>query len=299
MRDQTSRVGGRKSHLTGLVAVLVVVIGALGVASPAMATPKGAFAVFANCPLSISEGCNYTKVSSGEFVIGKQAVPITNPIYLESGFVEAENGEELLIGAANGKTLSHSPQNVPGGLLDLVNCKEISNFIERVACELVFENKTTGVNATAELAGPVAPIALNEGNDLEETGTVFTMSIRLHLENPFLGSECYIGSNSSPIIIPLTTGATSPPLPNKSIHGKSGTLEFPEEGKINEIKNASLVNNSFAAPGTNGCGGILFSWLLDPIINGKLGIPATAGHNTAILNATVEQAGVRAVKASE
>jgi hypothetical protein len=283
-----------------LITAIVAVLAALSVASPAFAAPKGAYAVFSDCPLTSSEGCIYSKTEGGEFVVGKQKVPITNPIYLQSGFVEnPATGELELIGAADGKTLSKSPQNVPGGLLDLINCKEISNIVERIACEVVFENKLTGVNATAELTGPPVPIALNEGNLLEGTGTVFTMPVRLHLENTFLGSECYIGSSSSPIEIPLTTGATSPPAPNKSIKGSPGNLEFLEGGELISISKVSLVNNSFAAPAVNGCGGILFSWLLDPIIDGKLGLPAAAGHNTAILNGKLEQAGVGSIIASE
>jgi hypothetical protein len=278
--------------------MLTVVVAALG-ASSAAAAPKGAYAVFSDCPLAKSEGCLYSKTEKGEFVVGKQAVPITNPIYLQSGFVEnPTNGELELIGATDGKTLSKSPQNVPGGLLDLVNCKEISNIVERVACELVFENKTTGVSATAELAGPPAPIALNEGNLFEEKGTVFNLPIKLHLENPFLGSSCYIGSESAPIQVPLTSGATSPPPPNKSIKGSSGTIEFLEDGELIQVKNVSLVNNTFAAPSANGCGGI-FSLLIDPIINTKLGLPVASGHNTAILIGKIEQAGVESIKKSE
>jgi hypothetical protein len=287
--------------MTGVVAVLIGAFAALSVTAPAFAAPKGAYAVFSDCPLASSEGCVYTKTTTGEFVVGKQAVPITNPIYLQSGFVEnPANGELELIGATDGKTLSKSPQNVPGGLLDFVNCKEVSNIIERVLCELVFENKETGVSATAELAQSTpAPIALNEGNLLEGVGTSFTLPVKLHLENPLLGSECYIGSNSSPIEVPLTTGTTSPPAPNKAIKGSPGKISFLEDGELVDITGVSLVNNSFAAPGANGCGGGLISLILDPIINSKLGLPAAAGHNTAILNGTLEQAGVEAVKNSE
>lgn len=58
------------------------------------------------------------------------------------------------------------------------------------------------------------------------------------------------------------------------------------------------MNNSFAAPGVEGCGG-LFSFLIDLIIDGQLGVPAAAGHNTAILSGTLKDANAEAVKASE
>ena len=129
----------RRLQLTSLLALAVSICVGV-VAGTASAAPKGAFAVFSDCPTTVAEGCIYSKTESGEFVIGKQAVPITNPVYLQSGFSEnPATGKLELIGAADGKTLSKTPENVPGGLLDFVNCKEISNFFERVACELVFE----------------------------------------------------------------------------------------------------------------------------------------------------------------
>jgi hypothetical protein len=283
------------------IALLGAAVAALMVAVPAMATPKGAYAVFSECPTSNAavEACLYAKTESGEFVVGKQTVPITNPITLQGGLAEDElTGATEFVAAAKGNTLTKSPQNVPGGLLDFVNCKEISNIIERIACELVFENKTTGVNATTELAAPASQILLKEGNLLEGEGTALQLPLKVHLENTFLGSECYIGSNSHPIVIPFTTGTTSPPAPNKPIKGNPGTATFSEGGTILTISKNSLVNNSYAAPEATGCGGA-FSLLIDPIIDSKLGLPAAAGHNTAILNGTLKQAGAPAVRASE
>jgi len=289
-----------RERVRAIVAVSVFVA-AMSIAAPAMATPKGAYASFADCPLKTAgvESCLFAKTEGGEFVVGKQAVPITKAITLQGGLIEnGQTGALTFVAAADGNTLSKTPQNVPGGLLNFVNCKAISNIIERIACELVFENGATGVNATTELAAPASTILLDEGHLLEETGTALQLPLKVHLENPFLGGECYIGSNAHPLIIPFTTGTTSPPLPNKPIKGSKGTLEFSEEGSILTISKNSLVNNSYAAPEATGCGG-LFAFLIDPIIDGKLGLPAAAGHNTAILNGTLKQASAEAVKASE
>jgi hypothetical protein len=278
---------------------LVAALMALGFASSsALATPTGEYAVFAQCPLSDASlsACIYAKTESGEFVVGNEKVPITNPITLQGGFTENEETETLtFVGAANGETLTKSPQKVPGGLIGLVKCNEISNFIERIACELVFENGATGVNATTELAAPASSIGLNEANLLSEEGTALSLPVKVHLENPFLGSECYVGTNSSPVVLNLTTGTTSPPAPNKPIKGSKGTESVNSEGTILTLSKNSLVNNSFAAPDSSGCGG-LFSFLIGPIVNSKLGLPAAAGHNTAILNGTLKQAGARRVR---
>jgi hypothetical protein len=280
-----------------LVASFVV----MSVASPALATPKGEYAVFSDCPLSHAglAACIYAKTESGKFIVGKKTVPIEHAITLQGGVTENLETEALtFVAAADGNTLSKTPQAVPGGLAGLVNCKEISNFFERIACEAVFENGLTGVNATTELAAPASSIGISATNIIIESGVGISLPAKVHLENPFLGSECYVGSNSHPVVIELTSGATSPPPPNKSIHGSKGTLEFAGEGGILVLSKNSLVNNSFAAPEATGCGGI-FSFLIDPIIDSELGVPAAAGHNTAVLNGKLEQSGAEEVKAHE
>jgi hypothetical protein len=278
---------------------LLALFAAAGVTA-ASAAPKGEYKNFAECPTKNAElaGCIYGKTSSGEFTLGKENVPIVNPQIIQGGFTENGAGEQKFVAAAGGNTLPKTPQKVPGGLLGLVRCNEISNFIERIACELVFENGTTGVNATIELAAPASSIALNEENLFAESGTAFGLPVKLRLENSLLGSECYIGSNAHPIHVELTTGTTAPPPPNKPIKGKLGTLTTRGEGRILVISSNTLANNSFAAPEATGCGG-LFSFLLDPIIDSKIGLPSAAGHNTALLNGTLEQTGVEAARESE
>jgi hypothetical protein len=282
------------------VAALGATIAALGGASPALAAPKGEYAVFADCPTSNPElsGCIAARTEGGEITVGTQNVPIKNTQTLQGGFIEEESGALKFVGAVDGNTLSKTPQKVPGGLLALLNCSEISNFIERVACEVVFENGATGVNATTELATPASSIGLNEINLLSESGTALSLPLKVKLENPFLGSHCYIGSNTNPIILNLSTGTTAPPSPNKPIKGKLGTLATRSEGRILVVTSDSLVDNSFAAPKASGCGGI-FSFLIDPIVNGKLGLPSAAGTNAAILNGTLEQTGVEAAREHE
>jgi len=289
----------KPTHLAVLAIAIPLV--ALAIAPSAMATPKGAFAKFADCPLSHPglSGCIVASTESGQFTVGKVLVPIKNTITLQGGFIENRETEaQEFVGAADGNTLSKTPQNVPGGLAGLVKCFEISNFFERLACEVVFENGLTGVTATTELAAPASSIGLNENNLLSATGTALSLPVKVKLGNPLLGESCYIGSNASPISLPLTTGTTSPPKPNEPIKGNVGNLENEAEGEILVISKNSLVNNSFAAPAAEGCGGI-FSFLIDPLVDAKLGLPSAAGHNTAILNGTLKQASAASVKEHE
>lgn len=284
-----------------LIAVLsVVALASLGLAGSASAKLVGEFTKFQYCPWTNTEvkKCLYSVTESGEVVMGSKKVPIVNKVPLQGGYgaPNAETKISKFFGATGGKpTLQPVPQPVPGGLAGLVNCKEISNFILRAACELTFENGLTGLNATLELAKPASAIEISETNLSRKEKVALKLPIKVRLENPFLGESCYVGSESSPVIWNLTSGETAPPLPNKAISGSAGKIEAREEGLIAHLTGNSLVDNAWAAPKASGCGG-LFSFILDPIINAAAGLPAAAGTNTAILNNLIDISTAAAVE---
>src|ERR1035438_6103649 len=166
IRDGIARVGtySKGMRIAGVLVALAAI--SLATASASLAKePTGDYKVFSQCPRFSKEvklneiSCLYSTTESGEVKIGNTAVPITKPIVLQGGiFTNNETEAQRFVAALNGETLSKAPQKVPGGLLDLVKCNEISNFFERIACELVFENGATGVNATTELALPASSI---------------------------------------------------------------------------------------------------------------------------------------------
>jgi hypothetical protein len=285
-----SHAGTRAGRL--LVAVALTGLAALGMASSVMAAPKGAFAVFAQCPVHAAEvdACIYSPTTSGYIKLGKQEVPIVKTQVLQGGLLENEPSYVKPLSAAlNGETLTKTAQKVPGGLAGLVECPKISNFIERVLCEGFFENGLTGVNAVTELAAPASSVVLNSAYEELGEGTALTLPIKVHLENPLLGSECYIGSTKEPIKLELTTGATS-----GGPTGKPGTQTTKEAGRILVISGVSLVGNTFTAPKATGCG---LLGILDGILNEKIGLPSS--KNTAVLNGSVEIANSGAVEESE
>jgi hypothetical protein len=309
-----------KHRIVGICRYALVVVAALmvplAVASPASAAPKGEFAVFYDCPLSNAEvqGCIVGKTESGEFVIGtkKTKVPIEKPITLQGGFEEEVSAEFRMpfVEAADGNTLSKTPQNVPGGLIGMVNCKEISNPSLRKLCETIEKSKLNAVAATTELALPTPPATLSsiflseaslENPILYEAFGIpaLGLPVKVKLENSLIGNECYIGSSTEPIVLKLTTGTTKPPAPNAPITGKVGELTSRAEGGILVIKNNSLVDNLFAVPAAKGCGGKAFESVIDPLIDAKLGLPSPSGNNTAILNGTLEQTGAEEARAHE
>jgi hypothetical protein len=272
------------------VASLVIASGA----AAASHNPTGEWAPFAECPLNnpVIEQCVFSTTTGGSVTLGNKTVPIKNPTTLQGGFSGA--GTEIqFYGAENGNTLSKTPQPVPGGLAGLIKCNEIGNFILRLSCKAAFENGLTGVNATLELAAPATSIKLNTENLIFQEGTALELPVKARLENPFLGNNCYVGSNSNPIVVPLTTGASG------SLHGKVGEISFNELFDKTTVKGSTLVNNTFAAPAAKGCGGPVVNLIIDPLINAMIGLPAGSGTNSAILDSDFETGAAESVRASE
>jgi len=290
-------VGLRRSVLGSVVGIAALLVTAVG-ASATPYHPTGDYANFGDCPLGNSAvvSCIYSTTTSGEVKIGSTAVPITNKIVLQGGLTQnEETGATTFINAADGTTLTKAAQTVPGGLLGIVAPEFFPEWLQIIFNEII-NHGPTGVTATTELVGTPT---WNQENLEERTGTGVNLPVRIHLENEFVGSACYIGSSSNPVNLALTTGTTSPPAPNSPISGTLGTLTFKHGGALLIATGDKLVNNSFKVPTASGCGEWWDTLLVDAAIDLKLGLPSEPGHNTAILKGNLEQAAASAVKASE
>jgi hypothetical protein len=276
----------------------VVALAALGFAGNASAKLTGEFTRFEQCPYTNLEvkKCIYSPTEGGEVVLGTKKVPITKTAVLQGGFAkpDPETGFSKFFEAKNGITLSKAAQSVPGGLLGIVP-PEKSPALVKALSAFFFENALTGVNSTLELAKPASEIKISEVHLAEEIGVALKLPVKVHLENPFLGKSCFVGSSSSPLQWELTTGVTSPPGPNTSIHGAHGTVELFEEGSVLKLTGSELVDNAWSAPAASGCGGII-SFLVNPIINAQIGLPSAAGKNSAILKNTIWVASAAALR---
>lgn len=261
--------------------------------------PTGEYAQFAECPLSnpAVQACVFSESNGGYFEMGAKTVPLKNPVILQGGLEFNAKGESTFVGAENGETLSKTPQPVPGGLLGIVAPSWWPSWLQSWFNNQINEG-LTGVTATVELAAPASSVKLNTLNLLTEKGTAISLPTKIKLSNAILGSSCYIGSSSSPVVIDFTSGETSPPPPNEPIHGAAGEFSVNEAGTIITLAGGKLVNNSFGAPGAHGCGGI-FSFFIDPLVNSIVGLPSPAGTNTAILEGKLQTAVAEAVKGSE
>lgn len=272
----------KRLFLAAVLAALMLVP-----ASSASAALTGEYARFQTCPLSNPEigVCLSAESTGGVFTVGKKTVPLVNEVRLRGGLITPEGltGPATFVAPTDGVVISNSPQPVPGGLLGVTAPGWWPKFLRDLFNKSI-NNGFTGVTSTVQLAGPASAIKVSFINALTGAGPAFAMPVKVKLSNPFLGSNCYIGSNSNPIQLNLTTGTTSPPPPNEPITGFAGEGGNIEE-KILFLKKNKLVDNAFAAPGANGCGG-LFSFLIDPFVDSIVGTPSAAGTNTAILEGT-------------
>lgn len=258
--------------LTAAGAALLAVA-LLASAAQAKEEPQPGFTQFRGCPRPEEQArvfCVHSTVKGGHLTMGKKTVPIENPLTLTGG----TNGEFGEFSANSEGGLSKTPQKVPGGVIGLTGLTWLLEF---------FGSEALTLYATTELAGIPSEFTF---------GTV-TLPIKVHLTTPsgVLGNSCYIGSNTSPIVLHNTTGTTSPPPPNSPISGKEG--EFREENEIAYFVNGTYVDNSFAVPGASGCTLKLFGFIpisLNGFVNEQAGLPSAAGHNEAVQEIDIELA---------
>jgi hypothetical protein len=257
---------------------IAAALAALSLASVAVATPvpTGEFEPFGDCPFAITsiENCVYASTEGGTLGIGSKSIPLSSQIVLQGGFEGF--GEEIQFhGAEDGDTLSKPAEPVPGGLLGLSPPGSWPAWLQEAFNETI-EGGLTGIGATIELAEPATSIGLNLENLLFEEGTALTLPLKIKLDNPFFGSECYIGSNAEPIMVELTTGTSG------SLQGSAGTVTFNGGFTLTTLSGTKLVNATFAVPAAHGCGGIASS-LVDPFVNSIFGLPSASGHNHLVL----------------
>jgi hypothetical protein len=288
-QTQKGRAGGRRPGAR-IAAVMVAAVATLAVTAggASAAAPTGLYSSFANCPYANTSvvACLYSETTSGSFKLGNATVPINKKIVLQGGIAQDPvTYATSFVNASNGVTLSKTSLDVPGGLSGLISSSQLSGAA-LLAYQLTI-GTANDVKATAELVGNVGYDFLNYVN---QSGPALTLPLRIHLENPFLGSTCYIGSAAHPVTLKLTTGTSG------SLSGSFGAINYLDLANLITADGFKLVDSSFSVPSASGCGG-LFSLIINPLVNLKEGIPAATG-NAAVLQGSLKQGDAEAVRAS-
>ncbi len=295
------RIKPRRKGVHGAAVALTLALALMLFLAPlALAAPKGVFARFVQCPTREAgvTMCLYLEVTGGVIAVGKASVPIERPLILQGGAVPTGGPDPNEYFVAVRLTAPNAYSNelvVPGGLQALLGCP-------REGCRGpsggIEPNTVTASIEPAE--SPSNRSIFDLAAAYLEKGPAATLPMRVQLHNPLLGGACYLGSEAQPIEFRLTTGTTSPPLPNRPIAGSLGRLFGEVEDGWEATSGAPfvLVDNAFSVPSANGCGGPLAP-LVDLEIDRALGLTSPAGRNTVILKGSLHMAEVEAVLASE
>lgn len=229
----------------------LAVVAALALAAPVAqaATPAPGYTQFTGCPSPAESPtttvCLRTEIKSGFFKMGSKNVPITKPMVLTGG---ADGNLQNFKANAQGG-LTPVKQLVPGGVIGLTGLDWLVNFLSIEALQLFAVTELVG---TPEVAG------------------AFKLPVRVHLINPALGPNCYVGSPTNPIKLSL---------------GEEKSPEFSQDpsSEILTIKNGVFSDKTFAAPGASGCVLTLFGFIpisINGLVNSQSGLPAATGNET-------------------
>ncbi len=281
----------RHVRMLGLCLVAAFAVSAMA-AVPAMAKKATTgFQKLEHCPYTDSEIAICTADISGpgsEFKAGNIKVQLETPIVLQGGLRTVEEGphagESQFLAPVGVEALAPVKQKAPS-LEEVVNpaelsAKELKRYERDVAA-----GRTKGFVAI-ELAGSVEQVYLDTSNLLEENGPTLTLPVKVRLINPFVGNDCYVGSDADPIEITLTTGQSG------ALRGNAGTITTIEEGDILLVEENSLVNGTYSSPGVEGCG---VADGADAAIDSKIGLPAGEGQNTTTIKGSIFLAGAEEV----
>ncbi len=267
--------------LAASVAMVIAAAAAPALASgtgPGYPTPGGIFAPFTNCPIlnplmaespgGDATGCVAGDALYGSITIGPVTVPIAHPLTAQFGLWsvpgEPNQFDGGILPPPNGQYLVDSAEIVPGGLLKALGCPSATPAVETLCKEAVLPGESSKLTAKAVEAGQITNFGL----------TTWTQPIMLHLINPLLGNNCYIGNIDDPIVInPSITGTIGVATP-------TNTKKFPNLVVL-QVTGASAGDSTFSVPVATGCGP-------GGVANGPIdtadSLPSPSGSNSLTLN---------------
>ncbi|MCX4863059.1 MULTISPECIES: hypothetical protein [unclassified Streptomyces] len=278
----------RPALLGALVAVAVGIPLSTSPASAASAQEmNGNWAPFTRCPVDdpamlAADGqtniaiCVASHSESGSIKLGN-TLATTGANDLQFGVVRnTATGESKVVPPAGGAIVG-APTEIPGGLLGLM-CPSGIPVVTDI-CKQLTDNSLNRVVATVQSAG--TPRNFDVAAGMQSGKTIVDIPVRIHLENPFLGSKCFIGTTSDPVVL----------RPQNLTQPAVGSKRFDADGTGNTgglLNRIELTGNAqgdagFAVPGVSGCGPLTLGEL-NWAVNLKTALPSAAGKNNLVLN---------------
>jgi hypothetical protein len=276
----------RQLLVAGAVVAFGSVVAPAATASTASAdTLAGEWAAFAGCPVddpamlaadgdTVISACLGGGAPGGEITLGSATMPV-GAVRLQFGALNRGGAYSLVQPASGG--LSGDPITVPGGLLGLM-CPSNIPVISQI-CDAVVGSPLNTVTATLEPAGPATDFDLSAA---VATGRpIMTLPVKIHLRNPFLDRNCYIGSNSDPMT--LRVANQTRPAAKFVRFDADGTPNPTGEMNYTDLSGAAVADTTFAVPAARGCG---LLGLIDSVVNARQGLPSPSGANSLVLDGT-------------
>jgi len=275
-----------------LLAAIAAVAASVAVTTPAAAAPTlaGAWAPLNRCPVddpamlaadgvTVVAQCMSASVPSITFAIGDTV--------LTSGQADVQLGmlnqglNYTLVAPQDGAFVTQ-PIEIPGGLLGIMCPSNIP--LASLICMGIVNSPLNRVSVSIVSVG--APTDFNLAAGLGVGQPILTMRLKVKLDNPFLGSNCYIGSDTDPIVL----------KPANLARPTGSLVRFNADGSANptgEMGYVSLVgeglgDSTFVVPKAGGCG---LLGLLSSAVDAQQGLPSPAGSNSLTLNNTVMKFG--------
>jgi hypothetical protein len=248
-------------------------------------TLNGDWAPFNRCPVdnpamlqadgtTTSAYCVASSSPTATLTIGKIA-PTTSSSDLQFGLsLTSATGVFTVIAPQQGSVVS-PPVTEPGGLTGLL-CPSTTQPLKAL-CK-VWARHPNQNKVTASLLSAGTPSNFNLGAGLSSGIPIVTLPVKIHLTNPHLGPDCYIGTNADPIVL-NPENATQPNIQVASFDG-NGTPDPSGPMDMLYSTGGTQQDTTFTVPVATGCGD---AGMFDAAINQNAGLPSPAGANSLVL----------------
>jgi hypothetical protein len=311
MTMKTPRWRSRNRLLIAGAGAVAVAVAVAGLAAPALARPsalaagttvrgpgypppKGIYKPFTNCPLNNPlmheqgqlsatntfggfAACVAGNAVTGSITLGNITTQVTEPVNVQFGFAwqpdnagYPEPAYPPLAGPS--AILKTKPDLIPGSLTTALSCDTATDPTIKNICQTAQTNggAYNQVYALAQEAGQIRNFNL----------LAWTQPVKFKLINPLLGSNCYIGTDSDPVVLNPSLsvgpggGLNALVDPQPAVH---------PDTEILEITGASAGDTTFSAPGVIGCGpGGVANVAVDEALNTWSGLPAASGNSLTL-----------------
>jgi hypothetical protein len=280
--------------VTTSVAAQPASLASASVRGPGYPPPKGIYAPFINCPLNnpimhevMATGigtnggglaaCTAGNATGGSITIGNITTPVVQAVNVQFGFFTPPEDVNFFPApavpplAGPSAILSTKPDPIPESLTQALGCPSSVATVEKICQQAQARGGVYNqVFALAQEAGPITNFNLLS----------WTQPVKFKLVNPLLGSNCYIGSDETPVVV----------NPSLSL-GPGGSIQFEQDPaptvhpdtSVLALNGAVASDSTFSAPGVTGCGpGGAANVFVDEALDASSGLPAASGNSLTL-----------------